>query len=147
MTLTSRHVVVLEDCDEDFATVKEASTQWSQPVRITRFTQLQPALEAIEQESFEPPVLFLLDLSVPGGSGLELLQAIKKHARLRVIPTVILSTTDNPAEIRSCYKAHANAFHMKEMETPRMVNLVSSIFQYWLGRVRLVDPARNLLRG
>jgi len=143
----TQHVVVLEDSDEDFATLKMATAGWARPVKFTRFKTLNSALEAVDEETFEPPSLFLLDLTVPGGSGLDFLRALKAHARFCTTPAIVLSTTENPTEIRSCYAHHANAFHTKELETSRMIALVVSIFQYWLGRVRLVDPGRKVLRG
>lgn len=89
MPSRSKHVIVLEDCGEDFTAVEEVSSGWSEPVQQTRFTRLQAALET-HDESFETPVQFLLDLSVPGGRGMDLLRAIKNHSRPRMIPTVIL---------------------------------------------------------
>lgn len=62
------------------------------------------------------PELILLDLNLPGISGEELLQIIKADARLKAIPVVVLSTSEQPCDIQRCYAVGANAYLCKSLD-------------------------------
>ncbi len=59
------------------------------------------------------PDLVILDLKLPGRSGLEILSAIREAPTLRRLPVVILSTSNAPRDIDACYAAGANAYLVK----------------------------------
>ncbi len=86
-------------------------------------------------ESGSPAMLMLLDLNMPLLDGYEVLRAVKSDARTRSIPVVILTTTDNPAEIERCYKLGCNAYVTKPVDyeqfsdTLRRLGLFLSVVQ------------------
>lgn len=55
----------------------------------------------------------LLDINMPIKNGIETLAEIKNSDRTRHIPVIMLSTSDNPEEIDSCYKYGCNAYMVK----------------------------------
>lgn len=62
------------------------------------------------------PMLILLDLNLPEVDGYEVLRTIKKHPATQAIPVIILTTTDNPAEIAKCYELGCNVYITKPVE-------------------------------
>jgi CheY-like chemotaxis protein len=74
----------------------------------------------------------LLDLQTPQGDGRHALRHIRANARLRSIPLVILSTSDNPRDVEDCLALGANAYHTKSVSYPMHLNTVRAIFHYWL---------------
>src|SRR5579859_53651 len=56
------------------------------------------------------PDLVLLDWNVPKVSGNELLQRIKKHEKLRNIPVLVFSSSEDATDIHDAYNAHANGY-------------------------------------
>ncbi len=62
------------------------------------------------------PFLILLDLNLPVLSGYQVLEAIKNDEQAKSIPVVILTTTDNPHEIRRCYELGCNVYVTKPVE-------------------------------
>jgi CheY-like chemotaxis protein len=59
------------------------------------------------------PLLVLLDLNLPGLDGYQVLERLKSDERTRLIPVIILTTTDDPREVKRCYALGCNAYLTK----------------------------------
>lgn len=62
------------------------------------------------------PLLILLDINMPGVNGHEVLEEIKGNERLKVIPVIMLTSSDDPREVQRCYDMGCNAFVTKPVE-------------------------------
>ena len=62
------------------------------------------------------PMLILLDLNLPELDGFQILEAIKKDNSTKLIPVIILTTTDNPREVERCYALGCNVYVTKPVE-------------------------------
>src|ERR1700690_721041 len=62
------------------------------------------------------PLVILLDLNLPVLDGYQVLKIIKNDERTRQIPVIILTTTDNPAEVERCYELGCNVYVTKPVE-------------------------------
>lgn len=62
------------------------------------------------------PLVILLDLNMPSLDGYQVLKIIKNDERTRRIPVIMLSTTDNPAEVAKCYELGCNVYITKPVE-------------------------------
>lgn len=69
-----------------------------------------PAREIIES------CLLLLDIKMPRVDGVEVLRYIKNHGALRQLPVIMLTTTDDPREIETCYHLGCNTYIVKPIE-------------------------------
>ena len=83
------------------------------------------------------PDLILLDLNLPAMGGSEVLVSIKEDEGLRVIPTVILTTVEEPADIVKSYQLQANAYLVKPVELDAFESLIRSISDFWVTQVQL----------
>ncbi len=61
-------------------------------------------------------ILVLLDLNLPDMSGLDILARIKADETMRRAPVVVLTTTDDKAEIQRCYDLGCNVYITKPVE-------------------------------
>jgi carbon storage regulator CsrA len=77
------------------------------------------------------PSLIMLDLRLPGMSGLDVLVRIKSHRQLRRTPVVILSSSDDPLDIERCFDAGANAFVTKSPNHDEFSASLSRIAGFW----------------
>lgn len=77
-------------------------------------------------------MLVLLDLKLPGIDGLEILRQIRAADRTALVPVVILTTSDEPADILSAYGNHANAYVRKPVNTDEFSDAVHRIGLFWL---------------
>jgi len=77
------------------------------------------------------PNLIVLDLRLPGMSGLDVLVRIKSDRQLRRTPVVILSSSDEPFDIERCFDAGANAFVTKSPNHDEFCASLSRIADFW----------------
>lgn len=83
------------------------------------------------------PDLILLDLNMPRMDGHEFLAEVKNDEHLSSIPIVVVTTSDEDADIIESYRLHANAFVTKPIGLGEMGKVVRAIEGFWLEVVRL----------
>ncbi|HOP09699.1 MAG TPA: response regulator [Candidatus Methanofastidiosa archaeon] len=83
------------------------------------------------------PDLILLDLNLPKIDGREVLKKIKEDATLKLIPVVILTTSQADKDINSSYENYANCYISKPVDFDQFVNVVKSIKDFWMTIVKL----------
>jgi CheY-like chemotaxis protein len=80
---------------------------------------------------FPLPTLVLLDVNLPGMSGLEVLEWIKLQPSLRGLRVVMLSSSSDPANVNRAYAAGADAFLTKPASFGALVALVEGLQEHW----------------
>ncbi|MBS3740985.1 MAG: response regulator [Candidatus Cloacimonetes bacterium] len=113
-------MIILAEDDEGHASlIKKNLRRAGIKNKIIRFKDGQSALDYIlnlkkniKQKS-DLSVVLLLDIRMPYISGIEILRKIKQDRVLKDIYTVIVTTTDDPAEIKKCYGLGCNAYVTK----------------------------------
>lgn len=88
-------------------------------------------------EDVPRPDLILLDLNLPRKSGHEVLTEIKSDRALRLIPVVILSTSDADEDVLAAYDQNANCYVTKPVDIDQFWEVVRSIDQFWLSFAKL----------
>jgi CheY-like chemotaxis protein len=83
------------------------------------------------------PWLILLDLNMPRKDGREVLRAIKSDPLLKTIPVIILSTSDEPDDIKASYELGASSYITKPGSFDGLVEMMESIRRYWFSTVKL----------
>ena len=69
--------------------------------------------------------------------GREVLAHIKEDASLKLIPTVILTTSQAESDILKSYQLQANCYLAKPVQLDEFDSLMKSISDFWLSRVKL----------
>lgn len=136
-------VYVLEDSDEDFDTVLEATRAAGLANVIRRSTTGEGCLAQLRASRVRPAIV-LLDLNTRGLDGRETLRDIKQDPALRDLPVVVLTTSANPRDLAFCYDAGANAYHVKPVRYPEHLALLLTLFGYWISTVALPDVGGDL---
>ena len=83
------------------------------------------------------PDLILLDLNLPRKDGREVLAEIKEDPRLRLIPVVVMTSSEAERDLVRSYGLHANAYIIKPMDLNGFANVVQGVRDFWLSIVRL----------
>jgi len=87
------------------------------------------------------PDFILLDLNLPKMDGREVLAQTKADPSLKLIPTLILTTSEAEADIVASYQLHANCYLNKPVQWESFQSLVKSLEDFWLTRARLPKRA------
>ena len=77
-------------------------------------------------------LLILLDLNLPDMSGIDILKRLKANEHLRVLPVVVLTTTDDKSEIQHCYDLGCNVYITKPVDYEKFANAIQQfgLFMY-----------------
>ncbi len=89
------------------------------------------------------PDLVLLDLNLPRKNGCEVLAEIKENPRLRIIPVVVLTTSEAERDLVKTYGLHANAYVVKPIDLDRFIEVVQAIEDFWFAIVKLPPKAEG----
>lgn len=76
--------------------------------------------------------LILLDLKMPKVDGLEVLEKLKSDNTTKVIPIVILTSSQEDPDIKRCYELGANSYIVKPVDFDNFIKSVSEVGLYWL---------------
>jgi two-component system response regulator len=85
-----------------------------------------------DAEAAEQPTLILLDLQLPKVGGLEVLRRIRAAERTRLIPVVILTTSEEQEDILASYTNGANAYVRKPVRFSEFADAVNTLGLFWL---------------
>jgi CheY-like chemotaxis protein len=83
------------------------------------------------------PGLIMLDLNLPRRDGLEVLSELKADPELRLIPVVILTTSQAEEDIIRSYALHANAYVTKPVDFERFIEVIRQIDNFFITVVKL----------
>jgi len=83
------------------------------------------------------PDLVLLDLNLPRKDGREVLAEIKEDPKLKLVPVVVMTTSEAERDLVKSYDLHANAYVVKPIDLERFIEVVQSIEVFWFTIVKL----------
>jgi len=83
------------------------------------------------------PDIILLDLNLPKKDGREVLGQIKEDPILKLIPVIVLTTSDAEKDILNTYARHANCYITKPVDFNQFIHVIRSIENFWLTIVKL----------
>jgi len=84
------------------------------------------------RDTRELPQVMLLDLKLPRIDGLEVLRRVRADARTRVLPVVILTSSNEDRDRIAGYELGANSYVRKPVDFNEFVDAVRQLGLYWL---------------
>jgi len=140
-------VLLVEDNLGDVRLIRETFRDVNRSIRLHLAADGVEAMAFLRREgpnALAPrPVLILLDLNLPKMDGREVLAEVKADIDLKTIPIVILTTSDAESDITRSYELQANCYLTKPVRLEDFENLVKSVNDFWLTRVKLPNVPNN----
>src|SRR5277367_4858232 len=137
--MTRTEVLLVEDSRGDVRLTQEAFRGANPSVRLHVANDGVEAVNFLKNEGIwahaPRPDLILLDLNLPKMDGREVLAEIKKDSNLKMIPTVILTTSEAETDIARSYQLQANCYLTKPGQLDAFENLVKCVSDFWLTAV------------
>lgn len=141
-------ILLVEDTEADEILILRALQRvgLGQDVVVVRDGQqaldwLEKAGEFGDREGPDLPAVVLLDLHLPRVSGLEVLSAIREAQATRLLPVVVLTSSDEERDLLSSYQRGCNAFVRKPLDFTAFAEAVGRLGLFWL-RVNLPPTTR-----
>jgi len=134
-------VLLVEDSPGDVRLTQEAFRDANMAIRLDVVNDGVEAMAFLMREGNHVdavrPDLILLDLNLPRMDGREVLARIKADDSLKMIPTIILTTSDSERDIKKSYQLQANCYLSKPVQLDAFESLVKSINDFWLTKAKL----------
>jgi CheY-like chemotaxis protein len=143
MTADGTMVVgVVEDSDEDFAALSRGFSLKAPDVVLQRWSRAEPALAKLQDSGHSRrdadrwPQILIVDLSLPGVDGSELVRRLRAESATHALPIMILSGSGRQRDVDRCYEAGANGYLVKPSTSAEFGSLITTLM-CWLGRTKL----------
>ena len=139
-------IIIAEDDEDDYLLTKEAFIEAGakNPLHWVKdgeeLIQFLTNVSANEEETKHIGMI-LLDLNMPKKDGRESLKEIKNSPQWRMIPVLILTTSNADSDILNSYDLGVNSYIQKPVRFPELVAVAKSVVNYWFNTVKL--PINN----
>lgn len=85
-----------------------------------------------ERDTSVMPALILLDLQLPRINGLEVLQRLRANERTKLLPVVIMTTSNEQQDLINSYSLGCNSYIRKPVDYNQFLAVVQQLGMYWL---------------
>lgn len=134
--LKDRYILIAEDDADDRFLLQEAFKKNLFDDTLVFLNNgadvMQYLNEELSSNQQRLPYFLLLDLNMPKKDGRIVLNEIKQHDKLKKIPVIIFSTTNNEQQMRQCYELGANSYITKPSNFDSLSKIVAALRSYWL---------------
>ena len=137
--MKSKTILLVEDNPSDVKLTKRALEQNQITNELIVAEDGQEALDYLfatgryaDRNVRDLPAVVLLDLKLPKIEGLEVLQRIRANELTRLMPVVILTSSDQEADMIASYNLGANSYIRKPVDFKQFTEAVRTLGMYWL---------------
>jgi CheY-like chemotaxis protein len=124
-------ILLVEDNPNDAELTQRALRKTNLGVHVIVARDGAEALDYLIGDRPKPKVIFL-DLKLPKIDGIEVLRRVREDDRLRSIPIVVLTSSQEEKDVTRCYKLGVNSYVVKPVEFDKFYKAVGDLATYWL---------------
>ena len=136
--MNARAILIVEDNPQDELLIQRALRQAHLANRIDVVRDGQQALDYLFAEGEYAartqglPAVVLLDINLPRLSGPQVLERLRADPRTRLLPVVMLTSSDDDRDRLTSYENGANSFVRKPVEFAALAQTIARLGVYWL---------------
>jgi CheY-like chemotaxis protein len=137
---SARQVLVVEDNPGECELLSLAWAEQERQARLHFEDGAETVWNLLSRGTRPLPYLILLDLKLRHSDGLRLLRQIRSDARLRAIPVIVFTSSDDQQDIAAAYAAGANGYVVKPATFVELLRFANDLGRFWLAWNRLPAP-------
>ena len=134
------NILLIEDNEGDVELTKRALRDQKDIFHVSVANDGLEGLNYLRQEneaSDKPrPDLIFLDLNMPRMDGKAFLETVKGDINLKLIPVIMLTSSESENDIRECYDRHANSYIVKPFDTHEFADVIKKTVSFWRDIIR-----------
>jgi CheY-like chemotaxis protein len=146
MDTQTMEILLVEDNEDDILLEQEALADAKLVNLMCIVRDGEEAMEYLRRrgkyQHAQTPGLILLDINMPKKNGFEVLNEIKADPTLMHIPVIMLTTSDNEADIVKSYAKGACSYITKPMDFDKFREVVKQFALYWALVAKIPSPRR-----
>ena len=141
MTEPTKLILLVEDDpDHELLTIRALKkSNIANEIKVAR--DGEEAIKMLFSEGVAQPQVVLLDLKLPKVDGLEVLRRIREHESTRMLPVVVLTSSDEERDVVRSYQLGVNSYIRKPVNFSDFAEATRQLGMYWL--VLNESPPRN----
>ncbi|MCL5246455.1 response regulator [Cellulophaga sp. 20_2_10] len=124
------NILFIEDDMIETMKLKRTVSKLQLKHKITEAKNGEEALDILKSGNTLPDII-LLDLNMPRMSGIEFLSILKADDTLRYLPTIVLTTSENRADLLECYRIGIAGYVIKPLKYEDYETKMQSVLNYW----------------
>jgi CheY-like chemotaxis protein len=129
--ITNKPILLVEDDQVDTMTVMRALKEIHVTNPLVHLENGEDAVNYLRDSQKEKPCIILLDLNMPIMNGIEFLQVVKNDSKVRCIPVVVLTTSEEQQDKVSSFNLGVAGYMAKPVDYRQFVEVMRSIDAYW----------------
>ena len=123
-------ILLIEDDAIEIMKINRVLSSMPENHKVIEVNNGEDALSYLKENENLPDVIFL-DLNMPKINGIEFLSILKKDEKLKFLPTIILTTSNNPKDIMECYRIGVAGYVVKPLKYEDYVSKITKLVSYW----------------
>jgi DNA-binding response OmpR family regulator len=137
-----KRVLLVEDDPLDVNLIRRALSRTGNNFELRVLEDGEQGISFVRQYTSDSwtPELVLLDLNLPRRLGAEVLAVLKSHPKLRLVPVVVLTSSEAQSDVVNAYDQGASSYVRKPFSLDSIDDLVKTLQHYWFDLVIL--PSR-----
>jgi CheY-like chemotaxis protein len=129
--ITNKPILLVEDDQVDTMTVMRALKEIHVTNPLVHLENGEDAVNYLRDSQKEKPCIILLDLNMPIMNGIEFLQVVKNDSKVRCIPVVVLTTSEEQQDKVNSFNLGVAGYMAKPVDYRQFVEVMRSIDAYW----------------
>ena len=143
--MTIKNILLVEDNPDDRELMKLAFARSEIPHNLIILSDGIEALNYLQRQASDGglsssgdrsmaamPAVVILDINLPTIDGIEILRRIRADSRTRILPVIIISSSNEPQDLIDSYINGCNSYVRKPIHFTQLQNFVKEISTYWL---------------
>ncbi|MEM0933309.1 MAG: response regulator [Bacteroidota bacterium] len=123
------NVLFIEDDMIETMKMQRAISKFQSKHKIIEAKNGEEAMDILKKGNL--PDIILLDLNMPRMSGIEFLSILKADEKLKYLPTIILTTSENRVDLLKCFEIGIAGYIIKPLKYEDYEAKLKRVFEYW----------------